>query len=150
MLLFYMYQIFSSLRSHLHFFVHFFFTLMEYFFMDTLYLFVRPSVGLFVCLPVSLSAGLSVCLSVYLFICKPICTEATMTISNASRSTLESFLDAPLHLYKRVCPSVCPHVRPSVCPSVCPLALWKTHRKRRYELAGRSLLPACACLSFSH
>ena len=27
-----MYQIFSSLRNHLHFFVHFFFTFMEYFF----------------------------------------------------------------------------------------------------------------------
>ena len=32
MTLLYMYQIFSSLRSHLHFFVHFFFTFMEYFF----------------------------------------------------------------------------------------------------------------------
>ena len=31
-MLLYMYQIFSSLRSHLHFFVHFFFTIMEYFF----------------------------------------------------------------------------------------------------------------------
>ena len=35
MMLLYMYQIFSSLRSHLHFFVHFFFTLMEYFFFWT-------------------------------------------------------------------------------------------------------------------
>ena len=32
MMLLYMYQIFSSLRSHLHFFVHFSFTFMEYFF----------------------------------------------------------------------------------------------------------------------
>ena len=32
MMLLYIYQIFSSLRSHLHFFVHFFFTFMEYFF----------------------------------------------------------------------------------------------------------------------
>ena len=31
-MLLYMYQIFSSLRSHLHVFVHFFFTYMEYFF----------------------------------------------------------------------------------------------------------------------
>ena len=30
------------------------------------------------------------------------------------------FLDAPSHLYKRVCPSVRPSVRPSVCPSVRP------------------------------
>ena len=28
------------------------------------------------------------------------------------------FLDAPSHLYKRVCPSVCPSVRPSVRGSV--------------------------------
>ena len=32
MMLMYMYQIFSSLQSQLHFFVHFFFTFMEYFF----------------------------------------------------------------------------------------------------------------------
>ena len=32
MMLLYMYQVFSSLRSHLHFFVHFFFSFMEYFF----------------------------------------------------------------------------------------------------------------------
>ena len=31
-MLLYMYQIFSSLQSHPHFFVHFFFTFMEYFF----------------------------------------------------------------------------------------------------------------------
>ena len=31
-MLLYMYKIFSSLRSHLHFFMHFFFTFMEYFF----------------------------------------------------------------------------------------------------------------------
>ena len=31
-MLLYMYQIFSSLQSHLHFFVHFFYTFMEYFF----------------------------------------------------------------------------------------------------------------------
>ena len=31
-MLLYMYHIFSTLRSHLHFFVHFFFTFMEYFF----------------------------------------------------------------------------------------------------------------------
>ena len=37
MMLLCMYQIFSSLRSHLQFFVHFFFTLMEYFFVDTPY-----------------------------------------------------------------------------------------------------------------
>ena len=30
------------------------------------------------------------------------------------------FLDAPSHLYKRVCPSVRPSVRGSVGPSVCP------------------------------
>ena len=36
-MLLYMYQIFSSLQSHLHFFVYFFFTFMEYFFLDTLY-----------------------------------------------------------------------------------------------------------------
>ena len=29
-----MYQVFSSLQGHLHFFVHFFFTFMEYFFID--------------------------------------------------------------------------------------------------------------------
>ena len=42
----YMYQIFSSLRGHLHFFVHFFFTFMESFFVDTLY--VYPSFSRFV------------------------------------------------------------------------------------------------------
>ena len=31
-ILFHMYQVFSSLYGHLHFFVHFFFTFMEYFF----------------------------------------------------------------------------------------------------------------------
>ena len=35
------------------------------------------------------------------------------------------FLDAPSHLYKRVCPSVRPWVRPSVRTSVRPLALRK-------------------------
>ena len=34
MMLLYMYQVFSSLLGHLHFFVHFFLTLMEYFFID--------------------------------------------------------------------------------------------------------------------
>ena len=38
MILLYMYQIFSSLRGHFHFFVHFFFTFMEHFFLDTPYL----------------------------------------------------------------------------------------------------------------
>ena len=37
-MLLYLYQIFSSLRSHLHFFVHFFFTFMEYFFLWTPYI----------------------------------------------------------------------------------------------------------------
>ena len=36
-MLLYMYQIFSSLRGHFHFFVHFFFTFMEHFFLDTPY-----------------------------------------------------------------------------------------------------------------
>ena len=31
------------------------------------------------------------------------------------------FLDAPLHLYKRSCPSVRPSVRSLVCPFVCPV-----------------------------
>ena len=35
-----------------------------------------------------------------------------------------SFLDQSSHLCKRV------------CPSVCPSALWKTNRKRRFQLAG--------------
>ena len=34
MMLLYMYQVFSSLLGHLHFFVHFFLTFMEYFFID--------------------------------------------------------------------------------------------------------------------
>jgi len=34
MIMLYMYQIFSSLLGHLYFFVHFFFTFMEYFFFD--------------------------------------------------------------------------------------------------------------------
>ena len=34
--------------------------------------------------------------------------------------SIVEFLDAPPHLYKRVCPSVGPSVRPSVRPSVCP------------------------------
>ena len=33
-MLLYMYQVFSSLLGHLHFFVHIFLTFMEYFFMD--------------------------------------------------------------------------------------------------------------------
>ena len=33
-MLLYMYQVFSSLLGHLHFFVHFFLTFMEYFFID--------------------------------------------------------------------------------------------------------------------
>ena len=33
-MLFYMYQVFSSLQGHLHFLAHFFFTFMEYFFLD--------------------------------------------------------------------------------------------------------------------
>ena len=33
-MLFHMYQVFSSLQGHLHFFVHFFFTFMEHFFID--------------------------------------------------------------------------------------------------------------------
>ena len=40
MMLLYMYQIFSSLRSHLHFFVNFFFTFMEYFFLWTPYMYM--------------------------------------------------------------------------------------------------------------
>ena len=41
-MLLYMYQIFSSLRSHLHFFVHFFFTFMEYFFFGHPILTIKP------------------------------------------------------------------------------------------------------------
>jgi len=33
-MLFHMYQVFSSLHGHLQFFVHFFFTFMEHFFID--------------------------------------------------------------------------------------------------------------------
>ena len=33
-MLFHIYQVFSSLQNHLHFFVHFFLTFMEYFFID--------------------------------------------------------------------------------------------------------------------
>ena len=33
-MLLYMYQVFSSLLGHLHFFVHFFLTFVEYFFID--------------------------------------------------------------------------------------------------------------------
>ena len=41
-------------------------------------------------------------------------------------SFLPTFLDAPSHLYKRVCPSV----RPSVCPYVRPLTLRKMRVRR--------------------
>ena len=49
----------------------------------------------------------------------------------------ELFLGASSYLCKRVCLSI--------WPSVCLLALWKTHRKRCFELAGRILFPTWAC-----
>ena len=44
-MLLYMYQFLSSLLSHLLFCVHFFFTSIEYFFVDTLYLTASASTG---------------------------------------------------------------------------------------------------------
>ena len=52
----------------------------------------------------------------------------TLILNNAHAATVGLdlsfflFLDAPSHLYKRVCPSVRPSVRPCVRPSVRPLA----------------------------
>ena len=46
---------------------------------------------------------------------------------------LSLFLDAPSHLYKRLCPSVRPSVGPSVRRSVCPVLFLKvkrTHTRR--------------------
>ena len=54
-----------------------------------------------------------------------------------------SFLDAPSHLQKRVCPSVRPYVR----VSVCPLAFKQNRRKQRFQPARRILLPTGACYS---
>ena len=41
--------------------------------------------------------------------------------------SIDNFLDAPSHLYKRVCPSVCPSVGPYVRPLALSKNRWRTH-----------------------
>ena len=50
------------------------------------------------------------------------------------------FLDAPSHLYKRVCPSVCPSVRGSVCGSVRGSVSIKENRELGASYVGYQAL----------
>ena len=102
-MLFYMYQIFSSLRSHLHFFVHIFFTFMEYFFW-TPYIYDglkkktnKETYALNVGYQDQVPRGT---------------WDLTILWSLISMISINDLLDAPSILYKRLCPSVGPSVRP--------------------------------------